>query len=38
MFIALMLINAGYGPSRYSLDAFIEKRVKWWKKIAEFKG
>jgi uncharacterized membrane protein YphA (DoxX/SURF4 family) len=35
-FVMLMLINAGYGPSKYSLDSFIEKRLKWWGKIAEF--
>ena len=38
MFIALMLINAGYGTSKYSLDGIIEKKVKWWKRISEFKS
>lgn len=36
VFIALMLINAGYGPSKLSFDYWLEKRIKWWKKIAEF--
>ena len=36
VFLMLMLINAGYGTSKYSLDALIEKRIKWWGKIAEF--
>lgn len=36
MFISLIIINATYGPSMFSLDYFIEKRLKWWKKIAEF--
>lgn len=36
VFLALILINAKYGPSRYSLDYYIEKRIKWWKKLAEF--
>lgn len=35
-FLMLMLINAEYGTSRHSLDALIEKRVKWWSKLAEF--
>jgi hypothetical protein len=24
------------GPSRYSLDYRIEKRARWWRKLAEF--
>ncbi len=36
VFLALMVINAGYGPSRLSLDRWIEKHVKWWHKLAEF--
>ena len=36
VFLMLMLINAGYGTSKYSLDALIERRIKWWGKIAEF--
>lgn len=38
VFVTLMLINAGYGPSRYSIDYLIEKRLSWWYKIAEFGG
>lgn len=37
VFLALMTINAGYGPSRLSLDYWIEKRVKWWHRVAEFR-
>jgi len=36
VFVALILINAEFGPSRYALDTWIEKRIKWWHKIAEF--
>ncbi len=36
VFLALMAINAGYGPSRLSLDHWIEKRISWWAMIAEF--
>jgi uncharacterized membrane protein YphA (DoxX/SURF4 family) len=36
LFIALILINAEFGPSKYSLDRLLEKRIKWWRKIAEF--
>ncbi len=36
VFVALILINTEFGPSKYSLDAWIEKRVDWWYKIAEF--
>jgi uncharacterized membrane protein YphA (DoxX/SURF4 family) len=38
LFLALMLLNATYGPSRWSLDYVIEKRVAWWSKIAELRG
>ncbi len=38
VFIALILINTEFGPSRYSLDALIEKRVKWWYRLSEFGG
>ncbi|MCW6160163.1 MAG: DoxX family membrane protein [Candidatus Micrarchaeales archaeon] len=37
VFVCLMVINAGYGPSKYSIDAWIEKRVKWWSRLAEFR-
>ncbi|HEV2520325.1 MAG TPA: DoxX family membrane protein [Thermoplasmata archaeon] len=35
-FLGLILINATYGPSRYSLDFYIERRVPKWSRIAEF--
>ena len=35
-FLALIIINATYGPSKYSLDALIEKRLPSWKRLAEF--
>jgi thiosulfate dehydrogenase (quinone) large subunit len=34
----LLIINATFGPSRYSLDFLIERKWRWWKKIAEIKG
>ncbi|MEM0116861.1 MAG: DoxX family protein [Conexivisphaerales archaeon] len=34
-FAFLLLINAAYGPSRYSLDYLIERRWKVWAKLAE---
>ncbi len=37
-FLGLILVNATYGPSRYSLDYFIERHFKSWTKIAEFGG
>ncbi len=37
VFLALMTINAGYGPSKLSLDRWIEKHVKWWNRLAELK-
>ena len=35
VFLALMSINAGYGPSRLSVDYWLEKRIKWWHRLAE---
>jgi nitrite reductase (NO-forming) len=35
--LMLLLINATFGPSRHSLDFFIEKKWPWWKKVAEIK-
>jgi nitrite reductase (NO-forming) len=35
-FLGLILINATYGPSRYSLDYFIERRFPSWARLAEF--
>jgi nitrite reductase (NO-forming) len=31
----LLVINAAFGPSRYSLDFIIERKWPRWKKIAE---
>lgn len=36
VFLSLILINVEFGPSGLSLDSWIEKRIKWWHKIAEF--
>ncbi|MDE1860926.1 MAG: DoxX family protein [Candidatus Micrarchaeota archaeon] len=36
VFLMLIVINATAGPSRYSVDYYLEKRFKWWKKLAEF--
>jgi uncharacterized membrane protein YphA (DoxX/SURF4 family) len=38
VFLALLLLNATYGPSRWSLDYLIERRVAWWAKVAELRG
>lgn len=37
-FLGLILINATYGPSRFSLDALIERRVPGWARLAEFRA
>ena len=37
VFLLLLIIEATYGVSRYSLDYYIEKKVKWWGKLAEVK-
>jgi hypothetical protein len=34
----LLVINATYGPSKYTLDYVIEARWPNWKKIAEIKS
>ncbi len=36
VFLSLMIINATTGPSRYSLDYFLERRHPSWKRVAEF--
>ena len=36
VFLMLIIINTTEGPSRYSLDYYIERRFKWWRKLAEF--
>lgn len=35
VFISLLAINAQLGPSRLSVDAWIERRISWWHRIAE---
>ncbi len=35
-FLMLIALNAACGSGRPSLDGAIAKRVKWWKKLAEF--
>lgn len=35
-FLGLIVINATYGPSRFSLDFYIERRFPLWAKLAEF--
>ncbi len=35
-FLGLIVINAAYGPSRWSLDALIERRFQGWTRLAEF--
>lgn len=37
-FLFLMILNATYGPSRWSLDYLIERRWPGWRRIAEFRG
>lgn len=36
MFLALITLNAGYGPSRWSLDYYVEERWPRWGAYAEF--
>lgn len=35
VFLILLSLNATHGTDPFTLDAFIERRFKWWKKIAE---
>ena len=37
VFAALMVIAADHGPDKSSLDCWLEKRFKWWSRLAEFK-
>ncbi len=37
-FLGLIIINASYGPSRWSLDSLIERRFPGWSRVAEFGG
>ncbi len=36
--LLFLIVNAVFGPSRYSLDSQIEKRFPSWKKIAEIRS
>ena len=36
VFLCLILINAMSGSSRFSLDGLIERKLSWWKHLAEF--
>ncbi len=38
VFVFLMILAATYGPSRWSLDAAIERRWTGWRRVAEFRG
>ncbi len=38
VFLFLLILNATYGPSRWSVDARIEKRFPGWRRVAEFRG
>lgn len=35
VFVALWAIDSCAGPRRYSLDAFIGRRLPWWRRVAE---
>jgi nitrite reductase (NO-forming) len=35
VFLALLVVNARSGTSRYSLDRHIERRWAWWHRVAE---
>jgi hypothetical protein len=36
-FLFLLMLNASHGTDPYTLDARIEKKVSWWKALAELK-
>jgi thiosulfate dehydrogenase (quinone) large subunit len=36
LFLSLIIINTISGPSKYSLDFLIERRYRFWKRVAEF--
>lgn len=36
VFLMLIIVNVGYGPSRWSLDHLIELRWGSWRRVAEF--
>jgi len=38
VFVALLVIDAGSEPSRYTADAWLERRWPWWRRVAEVGG
>jgi nitrite reductase (NO-forming) len=38
VFLFLLIINAAFGPSKFSLDGVIEKKFPGWKRVAEIRG
>src|SRR5260370_9653985 len=36
LFLSLIIINTISGPSKYSLDFLLERKVSFWKRVAEF--
>lgn len=38
VFLLLMIVNATYGPARFSLDAALERRWPAWRRVAEFRS
>lgn len=35
VFLCLLILNAAFGPSRFSIDAIIERRFPFWTSVAE---
>jgi len=38
VFVALLVIDAGSEPGRYTADAWLERRWPWWRRVAEVGG
>ncbi len=38
VFLFLLMLNATHGTNPYTLDAKIEKKIKWWKALAELRS
>jgi nitrite reductase (NO-forming) len=36
VFLSLVIINTISGPSKYSLDFLVERRYRFWQRVAEF--
>jgi nitrite reductase (NO-forming) len=36
VFLSLVIINTIYGPSKYSLDFLLERKYRFWNRLAEF--